>query len=117
MFCKFKSVVVFFKILTFLLTSRSFGNLQIAVTTYPAMDSDITMYITYLLELLLAYIRKTNKIKQSILTTHIRYKKKQKKQAGLKARKKRKEQKQNKQQQQQKKNKNKTKTNGMGMGE
>ena len=40
-----------------------YHKLQITMTTYSAMDSDITMYITYLLELLLTYISKTNKIK------------------------------------------------------
>ena len=35
---------------------------QITMTTYSAMDSDITLYITYLHHLLLTYVRKTSKI-------------------------------------------------------
>ena len=40
-----------------------YHKLQVTMTTYSAMDSNITMYITYLQQLLLSYIRKTIKIK------------------------------------------------------
>ena len=37
MFCKFKSVVVFFKILTCLLFSRSFGNINYSVSIHASL--------------------------------------------------------------------------------
>ena len=62
-----KDLVYIFFIIIFIylkLTNYMYHKLQIAImTTYCAMASNITIYFTYLHQVLLTYIRKTNKLK------------------------------------------------------
>ena len=73
-----------------------YHKLQITMTTYSTMASAITIYITYLHQVLLTYNRKTNKIKQLINSNNTH--KLQKNQAGLKKKQNKRQQKNNKKQ-------------------